>query len=214
MKWFTLKRQFSTETTSKAEAQELRSLVQQIEALDLPTLDKTTKSRIASDIGFGYHPYRKTFARSWEGAIAVLVVMVLVFAQSAQPGSALYGVKRGTEKVRTAVTQNVPLLDRFDDSPQHDNKNNSGTDDTKGNSSDRGSSSNTSGSNDSGTSSGSGDTSGPRGGSGGTDDGSGQGSSTPVPTETGSGLSGGDGSSGGNSIHSSSGKDLSEPIHY
>lgn len=201
MKWFTLKRRFDAEATSKAEAKELWDLAQQIEALDLPTLDKATKARIASDIGFGYHPYRKTFARSWEGAMAVLVIMVLVFAQSAKPGSALYAVKSGTDKVRTVVTQNVPLLDRFDDSPQHEDNHNAGTDDNKdkGTNSVPSDSSHGSGSNDPGTS------------GGGTGDSSGQGSSGSDSTS--SGLSSGDGSSG-DGTNSNSGKDSNIPINY
>ena len=196
MKWFSQIR-WPGAASSTPEAQELRELARQIKALDLPTLAKGTKSRIARDIGFGYHPYRKTFARSWEGAVAVLLVMVLVFAQSAKPGSALYSVKRGTNKVRTVVTQNVPLLDRFDDSPQPDD-NRSGKANTKAEDSHQGGSSDGSGSS-SGL-----DNSSKQGssGSGSTDSGSGSsGSGSTSPS-----MSGGD-SSNGDSVSPNSGKD-------
>jgi hypothetical protein len=202
---------------SKDEARELRAFARLIEELDLPTLDKETKSRIATDIGFGYHPYRKTFARSWEGAIAVLVVMVLVFAQSAKPGSALYAIKRGTDKVRTAVTHNVPLLNRFDDSPRHNDS--SGKDDTNSNDSRQGSSNDSSSTDDS-TKTGGVDTSSSSGKSSGTDDSSaqgplGSGSSDSNSDSSGSGssspsASGGSGDSGSSGSSPNSGKDQSK----
>jgi hypothetical protein len=221
MKWFihkyVSKRGPNTAPASKAEAKELRALARQIKKLDIPALDKETKSRIASDIGFGYHSHRKTFVRSWEGAVAALLVIILVFAQSAKPGSALYSVKRGTDKVKMVITQNVPLLDRFDDSPGSEDSHNTKTDDTKVDNGGQDGSNKSSGSDDSSGSSSGGATE-SSGHSGGTDDGSsGQGSSGPVPTVGGSGSSGHDGSSGGSSDgggNSGPGKDSSKPVGY
>lgn len=121
MKRLLLKHQLNASATSKAEAAQLAALAHTISHVELPRLSAGAKAAIARDIGFSYHPHRRAFVRSWEGVMAIFVVMILTFAQSARPGSALYSVKKGTDKVRTALIQNIPLLDRADDPLNHEN---------------------------------------------------------------------------------------------
>lgn len=206
MRRFMLKRQLNTLAQSPAEAAQLARLARAIGDVELPRLSPGSKAAIAHDIGFGYHPHHKAFIRSWEGALTILVVMVLTFAQSARPGSALYSVKKGTDKVRTALIQNIPLLDRADDTLQHENNTKGdttpgGRDGSTDGSSGRAGADSGSGSDTSGSRHPSGDTS---GGSGTTGSGDSSGSGSPLPS-SGSGSGGGPGSGGSGTTGSGSG---------
>ncbi len=209
MKRLTFKRQLKKQVTSKTESKELLSLARQIEALELPTLSKSAKSQIADDIGFAYHPYRKTFVRSWAGAMAVLAITVLVFAQSAKPGSALYSTRKVSDKVRTTITHNVPLLSSPDESPLHEANHITGSDNSNKNSGRQSGSG--SGTGSSSTSSQSGSDDGSRSGSGSSGSGSSGSSSGGLEQtstgSTGSGSSGSSGSGGGGGGGSGSGRD-------
>ena len=73
--------------------------------MNLPPLDKDTKARIASEIGFQRGHGHRVFIHTWQGTAILLVV------QHSKPGSALYDVKKGTTKVRNLVTDKLPFVD-------------------------------------------------------------------------------------------------------
>lgn len=180
---------------SKRQARDLSEVAGKINDVDIPHLSSDAKARIANDIGFGYNPYRRAMGYAWKGAAAFAVLMIIVLAQPAKPGSALYSVKRGTDKVKSFVQEAIPFIgdDKNDDdnkqpsqksdedskSGEHSdsiNEGSSNSEDRSGSSDDSSSSGTNSGSGSS-SESGSGRTSGSSGGSGSSSDGSGGGHS-------------------------------------
>jgi uncharacterized membrane protein YgcG len=113
-----LARQLRSQDSSKTEADELARLAKSLGNVELAALSKAEKQKIASDIGIGYVPYRKAFVRTWEGAVAVLVIFILLIARTAEPGSALYSVRKGGQKVRSAVHKVVPVIPEDDHSTE------------------------------------------------------------------------------------------------
>lgn len=103
----------------KQEFEGFTDIVAQLSEIDIPKLDKTTKSRIAADIGFKNRTHRHAVAYGWSASAAVFLMVVLVFAQSAQPGSALYLVRKSSQKVRTVVHDALPFIpDEKSDAPE------------------------------------------------------------------------------------------------
>lgn len=210
---------------SKRQARDLSDVAKQINTVDIPGLSPAAKSRIAYDIGFGYNPYRRAFGYAWKGAAAFAVLMIIVLAQPAKPGSALYSVKRGTDKVKSFLQEAIPFIGDDKDDSNDDTKSSqqserrSGSssnlnddsdnvddifDDNGGSSSGSSDDSSGSGSNSgsdstsgSGSNSGSGSTSGSSGGSGSTSGGSNSNSNSTGGGGTNS--NGGGGSGGGHS---------------
>ena len=93
----------------------------------MPGLEREAKIKIAEEIGFAYHPYRKALVLSIEGATAAIAISALVFAQFSKPGSTFYSVKQGTIKVQDIIKTAVPFVEpsKDDSMPktQKDNKN-------------------------------------------------------------------------------------------
>jgi hypothetical protein len=111
MKLFNLKRQLRAASSLGDEPKQLAAIARQISGIEMPALDKTAKREIAAQIGFGRQRRQLALVRRWESAVAVLVIVLLVFAQSAKPGSALYSVRKGTNSVRSFVQDKVPFID-------------------------------------------------------------------------------------------------------
>jgi hypothetical protein len=105
---------------SKREARDLSAVAGKINDVVIPHLSPDAKARIANDIGFGYNPYRRAMGYAWKGAAAFAVLMIIVLAQPAKPGSALYSVKRGTDKVKTFLQDTIPFIG--DDDSNDDSK--------------------------------------------------------------------------------------------
>ncbi len=121
MRSLRLKHQLKSQGSSGADTEELIKLAALLERAEIPALDKSEKQKIASAIGFGYSPHRKAFIRTWEGAAAILIIFIMVLAQTATPGSALYPVRKGGQKVRSAVHKVVPFVpeDRHSSEDDH-----------------------------------------------------------------------------------------------
>ncbi len=96
-----LRWQLRRQGTSPKEADSLAKLAQAL-SVSLPELHPETKKQIAEDLGFKprYPIIKPKFAIA--GTAAAFVVLVVI-SQSAQPGSTLYALKRGSEQVRTVV---------------------------------------------------------------------------------------------------------------
>lgn len=109
MKNLRLKHQLKNDGASQQEAEALSYTAAQMRHLDVPDLRLEAKSRIANEVGFNYNPHRQSIIRVWQTAIALLLIIVVVFAQSAQPGSAFYRVKQGSDKVESIV-RSLPLI--------------------------------------------------------------------------------------------------------
>lgn len=116
-----LKRQLAACADSSAEIRQLTRLASQISGLPALHIENETKARIARDIGFAYHPGRKVMARTAEGFAVVSLAVMLALVQMAQPGSALFGVKKETSKAKAAITQNFPFVSHPDNlaPPEH-----------------------------------------------------------------------------------------------
>lgn len=189
-----LKWQLKRHGASHSEAASLAQLASKLSEIELPVLSSEAKSRIAADIGFKAHPHHQMFVRAWQGAALVAIVSVLVFAQFTKPGSALYGIKKGSDSVRNAAHKIIPFVPAASDDSnqeleQHDDSTNrtdtddrDATDDTQssgtssGDKSDSDAHDDTNTGSDSGSNSGSGSNS-DSGGSVSTDGGSNSGSS-------------------------------------
>lgn len=109
MKWLRLKYQLKRRQAHKKEVEQLSGLAKQISRTALPDLKPDSKARIAAEIGFHQprYPYALRYSLS-----ALLVVLVATFAsaQYAEPGTALYNVKVGTDHVRSLVERNLPIV--------------------------------------------------------------------------------------------------------
>lgn len=104
MKNFRLKRQLQKAEGSRLEAVELSTLAGAIERANPEIkLTKAEKSQIAQVIGFNRSHSRTERVASFSTAMAIVLVVVMA-AQSALPGSALYGVKRSSETVLVHTT--------------------------------------------------------------------------------------------------------------
>lgn len=79
------------------EIDELVSITKQLEAVELPTLSRAARLRI-EEATFRPSKTPRIIAFSLAGSFAVLAV-VIVSAQSAQPGSPLYVVKNTTDNI-------------------------------------------------------------------------------------------------------------------
>lgn len=84
-------------------ADDLAELAAKMSASDVPHLSKRAKKAIASHIGIARQPlWRRPSVLALSGSFAAIVLLVVI-AQSAQPGSVLYALKRGTENARATV---------------------------------------------------------------------------------------------------------------
>jgi len=82
------------------EADKLARLAKDLKSTPLPNLSAETKRDIRTIPGQRWQLHIYKFAAG--GAVAIFVGMLFV-AQSALPGSALYGLKRSTEQIRTFI---------------------------------------------------------------------------------------------------------------
>lgn len=101
MKNYFIKKQLVDQGESAKDAKELADVAQKLHGA-YPQLSTEAKKQIAHDIGFTQAKTTTSFRFATAGAFAVLLVLVL-FAQSAQPGSVLYALKRGSEEVRLVL---------------------------------------------------------------------------------------------------------------
>lgn len=85
----------------KPETEQMMRVVKRLESTPLPSLSDKAMQRIAAISGTKSRAPLFTFV-SFSGAFAALAVIV-VAAQFTLPGSPLYGIKRGTEYVRTLL---------------------------------------------------------------------------------------------------------------
>jgi hypothetical protein len=101
MKNLLLRRELKRQGATSKDAESMLSIAQVL-SLDVPSLPAEVKKQIAHDIGF--KPQRQIIKPRFAiaGATAAFVVLI-VLSQSAQPGSTLYALKRGSEEVRTVV---------------------------------------------------------------------------------------------------------------
>lgn len=82
------------------ESEQLSILAGALRKSNLPKLSKETKSQISSIPGKRWQLHIYTFAA---GGVAAAFVGLVFLSQSALPGSWLYGIKRGSEQLRTVV---------------------------------------------------------------------------------------------------------------
>jgi len=128
--------EWKAQNSKKQEFEGFADIVEQLSKIDLPKLDKATKARIAVDIGFKNHPHHRAFTYGWSATAAIFLVTILVFAQTAQPGSALYSVRKSSQKVRMIIHETLPFIpdektNQIDDSHRNESegsKSNSGGD--------------------------------------------------------------------------------------
>lgn len=101
MNKFWLKRQLRKQATDTEETQALADIATQLTGA-APNLSNDAKAHIAADIGFKPRATQHVWRYATGGAFMALLILVFV-AQSAQPGSVLYALKRGSEEVRVLV---------------------------------------------------------------------------------------------------------------
>ena len=124
MKNIFLKRQLKQQGASAKDVKDLAGVSSELKDA-APNLDPKVKKQIAEKIGF--KPVRVSNGFRWAtgGAFASLLTLVIV-AQSAQPGSVLYALKRGTEEVRVIIQPGFDEEDlkqrRQDEQKQDDDK--------------------------------------------------------------------------------------------
>lgn len=103
MKDWLLKYRLHRAGADKHETEELAMLARRIERMaDVPHLSERKKRDIAAGLGLRPAPLLLR-ARPIFGMVAALVIGTVLVAQSAQPGSALYGIKRSSEEVIVRV---------------------------------------------------------------------------------------------------------------
>ncbi len=109
-----LRKQLRDLGASASESEQLSRLAQQLSVQDLPKLSSKTRAEIANIPGKRWQIHIYKFAA---GGIAAMFIGVLFFAQSALPGSWLYGVKRGGEKIRAIIQPDYTetLIDKRSD---------------------------------------------------------------------------------------------------
>lgn len=124
MKNIFLKRQLERQGASTKDATELAGVSDELKDV-IPNLDPKAKKQIAQEIGFKPVRVSNSFRWATGGAFVSLLALVVV-AQSAQPGSVLYALKRGTEEVRVIVQPGFDEEDlkqrRQDEQKKDDNK--------------------------------------------------------------------------------------------
>ncbi len=102
MKKLILKRDLRQNGAGAHEADELTKLAGQFEHIKLKGLSAHSKDHIARIPGKPVHYFQFPVKYALGGALAAVLV-IAGFAQTARPGNALYGIKLGTEEVRTWV---------------------------------------------------------------------------------------------------------------
>lgn len=125
MKKLFLKLQLRRQGVPKEEVDDLSTVAKQLET-SVPRLTGEAKARIAKEVGFRPLRINHLLRYSTAGAFATLLILVFV-AQSAQPGSVLYALKRGTEEVRVIVQ---PGFDRDDVQQRREDEKNEQQEDT------------------------------------------------------------------------------------
>ncbi len=97
-----LKWQLRRSGAKTEEAKELVKIASQLKDT-VPHLDRQAKKAIAHDVGFKAHRTSNRLRYATAFGLSLLLVVLTVIAQSAQPGSLLYALKRGSEEVRVIV---------------------------------------------------------------------------------------------------------------
>lgn len=131
MKNYFTKRQLLHQGASPEDANELARIAKDLRG-SVPGLNPDVKKQIAQDIGFKPAKNTTNLRFATAGAFVALVVLSVV-AQSAQPGSVLYALKRGTEEVRVILQPGFDeddIQQRREDERQHEIEDNKQEEDT------------------------------------------------------------------------------------
>lgn len=103
MKTNHIRGELSAQAKTDREAEDLERFARALATADLPHLPKESKRAIAEEIGFARPPlWRRPLTLSLSGSFVVVLILTII-AQSAQPGSVLYALKRGSERARVLV---------------------------------------------------------------------------------------------------------------